>query len=701
LTVLNTTLAAVARHGWKLVLLGPRSKKPTGTSWVITDDQAIIREHKGNLGIVTGQSGIAILDFDNLEAMESLYTELGPLIPWVRTGSGKFHVYVESDSELPAKIRWNSLIVGEVQRGPMQQCVMPPSVHPDGGTYEWLLDPSATSISRLPDAWKQYLIEASTPVGLPAAGTAAAQMPELTEEQKAVTLPDIVVRQGDLPRIIDEAEAALAASPLPIYQRGMEIVRPIRVDKDVNPDEVVRRPPGALVITPAHPAWLKESMIRTARWLTWNEKDKKYSEKDPTNDHVSTLIARKEWKFPILRSVSPAPTLALDGRIIDREGYDPGSGLLLDFGGTRFARIPEQPDRNQAREALNLLLKPFRMMPWVSQADRAVAASALLTVMVRASLNAAPLHMFDSPVPGSGKSKIADCIGWLKTGGKPPSVSQGANEEEDEKRLSSVLAKADPVILLDNCSKPLNGDFLCSVLTQTTVQARILGLSEMRTLPSLSFILATGNNMVTSGDTFRRVVLCTLDPKCERPEERRFDFDPVIEFKEQRKELVVAALTALRAYRVAGSPLQNSLLPMGSFEDWAWIRETLVWLGEADPAQTRQTVIANDSLAQELEQIMTSWEKEFGNKVVVVSDIRPEGPTGLLLHEATNKTDWSPKSVGRWLLRHKNRVKAGKSFVVVTKKGGTTFWMLEGAQAKLKARPEPQVEPDELRDLNL
>jgi hypothetical protein len=523
----------------------------------------------------------------------------------------------------------------------------------------------------------------------PAGTTAEVVAPVLPPEDADPSLPTIKVRQGDLPRIVDEAEEALANSALPIYQRGLEIVRPVRVDKDINPNEAVRRPPGALIIVGCAPHWIKESMIRTARWYAWGGKE--WVMKDPSQDHVNTLLARKEWRFPVLRSVSPAPTLALDGRIIEREGYDPGSGLLLDFGGTKFGKIPESPSHKDAREALTRLARPFRLMPWVGQADRSVALSALLTVMVRASLNAAPLHMIDSPQPGSGKSKIADCVGILKTGGKPPSVSQGKDDEEDEKRLSSVLAKGDSVILIDNCSKPLNGDFLCSVLTQTTVQARILGLSEMRTLPSLSFIIATGNNMITSGDTFRRVVLCTLDPKCENPEERHFDFDPVEEFRLQRAELVVDALTVLRAYRAAGNPLIDKLTTMGSFEDWTWIREALVWLGETDPAHTRKAIKANDSAAQELEAIMASWEREFGDRKMTVSEVRAEGPTGRLLQEATGKYDWSPKAVGHWLTRNKDRVKSSKAFRVAGHRNGVTTWELNGAQAKLNSPPVPQI----------
>jgi hypothetical protein len=684
---LEQTIAAIQAHSWKVVLLGPRSKRPATKTWVVTDDVEQIRNHDGNLGFVAGQSGAIALDFDNLEAMQAMFEELGPLTHWVKTGSGKFHCYYAADSELPARMLWEGTRVGEIQRGPLQQVVMPPSIHPDtGDPYVWLVNPATTRIVPLPEAWKQYLLD-SRPGGT-TADQVAPPKPN-GEDAGELALPIIKVRAGDLPRIIDEAEEALANSPLPIYQRGMDLIRPIRADRGAEADDFVRRPPGALVLAFASPDWIKESMIRSARWHIYSKGADGWVLKDPTKDHVNTLMARKEWRFPVLKTVSPSPTLALDGRIIEREGYDAGTQSLLDFGGVKFPKVPEQPTKKDARDALNRLARPFRKMPFVSSADRSVALSAMLTVMVRASLKAAPLHMFDSPIPGSGKSKIAECVGILKTGGKPPAMSQGANEEEDEKRLSTVLATGDPVILIDNCTKPLNGDFLCSVLTLETVQARILGLSERRLMPTSSFIIATGNNMATGGDTFRRVVLCTLDPKCERPDERRFSFDPPEEVAAQRADLVVDALTVLRAYRVAGSPDQN-IKPMGSFEDYLWVRAALVWLGEADPQLSRDRIIANDTASTEMTHILNLWWSLYKDRPVRTSDIKPESTIGIALLEATNKNSWSAKAVGRWLMRHKDRIKDGLSLTVASRSAGSIVWRMKGEQGAVRdAQPEP------------
>jgi putative DNA primase/helicase len=79
--------------------------------------------------------------------------------------------------------------------------------------------------------------------------------------------------------------------------------------------------------------------------------------------------------------------------------------------------------------------------------------------------------------------------------------------------------------------------------------------------------------------------MCRLDPKDERPELRRFQTHPISMAKAKRGRYLVAALTVLRAYHVAGRPGQPD--PLGSFEDWSsWVRGALLWLGHADPVDT-------------------------------------------------------------------------------------------------------------------
>jgi hypothetical protein len=112
------------------------------------------------------------------------------------------------------------------------------------------------------------------------------------------------------------------------------------------------------------------------------------------------------------------------------------------------------------------------------------------------------------------------------------------------------------------------------MLTQTQVKPRILGLSKMPSVHSKAFVAATGNNIIIEGDLTRRTIICRLDPKVERPELRQFHFIPEEECSASRLLLVVAVLTILHAFQLAGSPRQT--VPLGGFENWSSIvRDTI------------------------------------------------------------------------------------------------------------------------------
>ena len=173
------------------------------------------------------------------------------------------------------------------------------------------------------------------------------------------------------------------------------------------------------------------------------------------------------------------------------------------------------------------------------------------------------------------------------------------------------------IIAIDNVQLPLGSAFLCSSLTQATVSPRILGKSESVLVPNRFLITATGNNIVLAGDLNRRSLLCRLDPRCERPELREFDFEPVRRAMELRPQLVTAALTILRAFKLCGKPSGRPAL--GSFEQWsALIRDAMFWVGIEDPTGTIETIRASDPELRALTSVMTEWKKKIGMDRVAV-----------------------------------------------------------------------------------
>jgi hypothetical protein len=328
----------------------------------------------------------------------------------------------------------------------------------------------------------------------------------------------------------------------------------------------------------------------------------------------------------------------------------------------------------------------------VSPVDWAVALSAVFTALVRRSLSTSPNHAFSAPIRGSGKSKLVDFACVIATGEEAAVLSQGDNDDEFEKRLASCVIEGRAIIAIDNCRRPLTDiELLCSMLTQQQVSVRPLGASKMLKLPAGALVTSTGNNLVIVGDMTRRSIRCDLNPECERPELRTFDFDPIERAKSQRAELAVAALTILRAFHIAGRPAPEGVSPLGSYEEWSKIvHNALIWVGCADPVASMDKLRADDPEQNELEDVIAQWREEIGSDKVTVAKLiafaceQETGSLGYsgggrfirapfrdaLLAVAGRASDVNPKTLGKWLKRNKGRIvgdvrieQAGKSNV--------------------------------------
>ncbi len=430
--------------------------------------------------------------------------------------------------------------------------------------------------------------------------------------------PTIAIVANDIERIVDEAESALINADRGLYQHANRIVS-VGLDHAVSADgkrirrqSVFERGEHALLEDLSSAAHFEKIDARAKRPVTC----------DPPLAIVRTLQQRiGRFRFPVLRGVINAPTLRADGSILDRPGYDIKSGLLFDPLGADFPSIPDRPSRAEAENALAILNDLIRDFPFVSDTDRAVALSAILTACARRSLPTAPLHGFSSPVAGTGKSKLVDIPCVIATGREAGVVAQGRTEEELEKRLGALLLAGESVIAIDNCENPLGGEFLCTLLTQEHVRTRVLGKSEAPELPSNAFVTATGNNLTFERDLTRRAVLCQLDAKVERPELRPFECDPVAEAKAKRPALVAAALTIPRAYNVAGKPALG-LTPLGSFDAWSSrVRGALVWLGEHDPVDSMESIRARDPEKEMRRAVLTAWRAIVGDDLMTTAEL--------------------------------------------------------------------------------
>lgn len=320
--------------------------------------------------------------------------------------------------------------------------------------------------------------------------------------------PQVIYDENRLPDILDAAESALLASGIPIYQMAGRLVHSIRLDASEDDDGVQRRA-RALLVRDVNAHRIREYMTGAANFVK-----QKVSPKGveyllgiaPPLSFAHTYIAREcAWRLPVLRDVTETPTLRPDGTVLAVDGYDAGSRLILDTRGVVFPAVPDRPSRDDALAAMATLKTVIGGFPFVDDAARSVALSAILTAVSRRAVRTAPLHGFSALTMGSGKSLLADVVSMVATGRDAVVMSQGASEEEDEKRLLSVLMQCDPVLVIDNIKRPVEGDALCSILTSETWKGRQLGVNRLIAVSTATLIIATGNNIEFRGDMSKTI----------------------------------------------------------------------------------------------------------------------------------------------------------------------------------------------------
>lgn len=506
----------------------------------------------------------------------------------------------------------------------------------------------------------------------------------------------IAVVKGFLHKAVDLAMAVLSKPGMGVYARGTDLVRPVTHGEKPptltlrKRSEGITRQSGAVVITPFSEASLIEVLTRHSMFKKPDGRTKEgWMYIDCPVEVARIILANKGhgWTVPWLKSVISAPTMRPDGSIITKPGYDEATGLLL-VGNQKWLQVPAKPSRKDAVAALDVLIEPIKELPFADDASRAAALALLITAVMRPSLKTAPMFAVTAPAAGTGKSLTIDVASIMATGCKAAGVTPTPDEAELEKRIGAAMLAGDQVLNIDNVAHILKSEQLCQMLTSEEVKVRVLGKSKSVNVLSTSLICSTGNNLALHGDLNRRVVMIRLDAKCERPADREFDFDPTDIALSRRAEMVAAALTVIRAYRLAGSP--GRAPPMGSFEDWSdSVRSALMWLNMGD-CRGDVAAIYNDDpekteLADILEALPAGWftAREVGELVNYRTDAPPtyqtaeeksKRQTAMDLREALGATfnrsgAFSTKAFGRYLKRYTGTIVGGQCIQKVSSDG--------------------------------
>jgi hypothetical protein len=368
-----------------------------------------------------------------------------------------------------------------------------------------------------------------------------------------------------------------------------------RADLYVRNGEVVRVAEGRIleISAPALQVHLSESVAFVR--LRPTEDGPRYTRVEPPLPLARSILGL--GTYPGLRElvgITRIPELRPDGSISAEPGYDAGTRLV--YAPERPPpKVPERPNRDDARQAALLLLSVVEEFPFLSDADRSVWLALVLTLACRSAIQGAvPFFLITANQARVGKTSVgelaATCAGVTTAPSRWPEGQHG--HEELGKRIDGWIHDGSPVGFLDNVRGQIAGTALEAAITSYPLfQLRALGGSEMQLVPQRTTFLATGNGASVAGDVGGRVLPLRLYHAKPQPELRSFSRTNLRAWvAERQSELHAAALTIVSAYLQAECPDAPTKL-WGSFEAWTTVVcGAIGWCELPDPRDTRASL---------------------------------------------------------------------------------------------------------------
>lgn len=407
----------------------------------------------------------------------------------------------------------------------------------------------------------------------------------------------------ELHRMVEEAASSLGNAPnTHTYgQALMEIV----YDAEKPPQCLHDNGSPQLKLIPL--ATLATRLSACADWykLETRAKKRKWTRATPPPAVISAVHALNDWpSVPPITGIVSCPVLRPDGTILAEPGYDRQTGIYLENG-------ESYPGLMQPDNATALLCDVVCDFPFQSQEHRSAWLAFVITMVARpAFAGNAPFFLFDATAPGTGKGLLTDIATMIVEGRVACRYSWSNNNEETRKLITTVGLAGLLYMMFDNIKGTLGGAALEQMMTTGIWADRILGGNRQVTFPIRFIPAGTSNNAKLSTDMIRRTCLCKQHSKLEDPAERSdFKHPDLLEYvKQNRAELVMAALSIPAAYIKAGRPDQN-LTEWGSYQQWSdLVRNSIVWAGLPDPGETRKDLKAqSDDDTAILRGLMNAW----------------------------------------------------------------------------------------------
>ena len=411
-------------------------------------------------------------------------------------------------------------------------------------------------------------------------------------------------------------------------------------------------------------------------------------------------------QIPSLDGIATHPMLNCKGELITKNFYDADTKFYFHEVQTNF--LAKTINRQTATEAVSFLCQDLLGdFCFDGSASLANALSAMITPFLRPRVaGPTPIFVIHSPVEGSGKGKLVDCLTIPSTNSiRVGKMAGNVTESEWRKRITAALIARPSHIIIDNIAGELNSSALASATTEDVWLDRILGKSETSRIKIRNLWMVTGNNVSLSSELVRRSVSIRLDPGMETPHQRiGFRYPNITKFCQQNRNQIQDAILSLIRYWLANDQIKGKQV-MGSYEEWVSILGGILSLVGFDTFLGNRPQISEnmDSSKAAWVGFFNDWYQTFQDGLVGVnqlfrlaSSLENQNDSGWLDHEFENTyTEQGQRTkLARLLRDRQDRVIGGFKLNSHHKKvQNANRWKL----TIVESRTEPLWQPTKLK----
>ena len=331
------------------------------------------------------------------------------------------------------------------------------------------------------------------------------------------------------------------------------------------------------------------------------------------------LRGRLSWE-----STATAPFFAPDGTLCATTGYHASARTWL-YLPPGFA-LPDTIPTPASIEAAKVLLLDTLLgeVSFADDAARAHAVAQMILPFVRRLIDGAtPLHLWDAPLRGSGKSYAAEVC--ILPFAEPAATPEKASAEEWRKSLLCDLITGPSHIFFDNIKGSLHSPALDAAITGSYFKDRLTGTGEMVTAPVRCVWVATANNAELTEDAVTRAIVIRLDPESENPDCRAFERDPKAFIRQNRAQVCGAIITLVRAWQEAGRPAYSGPHRC-RFPQWQDVIGGILQIagipGFLENLEAQREAIGG-TVSDDWGEMVARWHEAHGESFVTAQELLP------------------------------------------------------------------------------